>query len=42
MLMKRPLLALSILIMLGAFLSYAKPQTDTVVPANEAAAHVSQ
>jgi hypothetical protein len=42
MLMKRPLLALSILIILGTFLRHAKAQTDTVIPANLAAGDVGE
>jgi hypothetical protein len=40
--MKRPLLALSILTILSALVPYAKAQTETVIPANEAAAHIGQ
>ena len=42
MLMKRPLLVLSILIILGTFLPDAKAQTNTVIPANEGAGHVGE
>ena len=40
--MKRPLLALSILTILSALVPYAKAQNETVIPANEAAAHIGQ